>query len=359
LSNEYQQQTSHRTRHDYAQEKYFISSTEIVGMADHFVDAVETHAIFKMDSGGKVSRWNAGAEQIKGYSENEILDRHYRTFFTEEAVNQGTPERLLTRAENKGMVTGRGWRVHKDGSRFWVDFTLTALFDDSGELCGFTKVLQDVTAQREYQQQLERQNERLEEFVSEVSHDLKTPLNIAEGRLELAREECDNENLDDAATAVERSVTLIDNLLSHARDEAASTAMASINLAETAKWCWRIIETTDQTLVIDTERTIRAVPTQLKQILNNLLANALEHGGQGVTVTVGDLEDGFYIADSGSGIPKDEYDQVFEKGHSSDSGTGLGLHIVEENVEELGVGGQSDRKCNWWGPVRNHRGRGS
>lgn len=181
-----------------------------------------------MDTEGNVSTWNAGAEQIKGYSQNEILGTHYRTFFTEEAVDQGTPEQLLTRAETEGSVTGRGWRVHKDGSRFWVDFTLTALFDDSGQLRGFTKVLQDVTAQREYQQKLERQNERLEEFASQVSHDLINPLNVALGRLKIAGEEYDSDHLGEATTAVKRSLTLVDDLLSQARDEAAATVMEAV-----------------------------------------------------------------------------------------------------------------------------------
>jgi len=302
----------------------------------NFVDEVETYSIFKMDTEGNVSTWNAGAEQIKGYSQNEILGTHYRTFFTEEAVDQGTPERLLTRAETEGSVTGRGWRVHKDGSRFWADFTLTALFEDSGQLRGFTKVLQDVTAQREYQQQLERQNERLEEFASQVSHDLRNPLNVALGRLKIAGEEYNSDHLDEATTAVERSLTLVDDLLSQARDEAAATVMEAVNLAETAKWCWRTIRTANETLVIETDQTVTAMPTQLKQILDNLLANAVEHGGEGVTVTVGDLENGFYVADSGSGIPEDEYDRVFEKGRSTGGETGLGLHIVRQNVETLG-----------------------
>lgn len=181
---------------------FYPQPSNFIAVATNFVDDIEHYAIFMMDQDGYVSTWNTGAEQIKGYAESEILGTHYRTFFTEEAVKQGTPERLLTRAATEGAVTGQGWRVHKDGHRFWADFTLTVLSDESGDPRGFAKVLQDVTSQREYQQQLERKNERLEEFAGHVSHDIKSPLNVAIGRLELAREECDSDDLEAASIAV-------------------------------------------------------------------------------------------------------------------------------------------------------------
>ncbi|MFB6169907.1 MAG: PAS domain-containing sensor histidine kinase [Haloarculaceae archaeon] len=304
-------------------------------MTPDFVDEVTNYAIFAMDTDGTVTTWNAGAEQIKGYSEEEILGTHYRTFFPEEAIDQGTPERLLVRAETEGSVTGRGWRIHKDGSRFWADFTLTAVHESDGSLRGFTKVLQDLTAEREYQKLLERQNEQLEDFSGKVSHDLTNPLTVARGRLELARETSDDPDLERAAAAVDRSLEIVDELRSQSREGVDAGAVEEVSLAETAKWCWRGIETANETLVVETDQRVRAVPSRLKQILDNLLSNAVEHGGNGVTVTVGDLADGFYVSDNGSGIPEADRERVFERGYTT-SGTGLGLHIVRENVEVHG-----------------------
>jgi len=300
------------------------------------VDAIEDYAIFRMDPDGYVTTWNAGAERIKGYSEDEAIGRHFETFFPAEAVDQRTPERLLAHAEAEGTARGRGWRLRKDGSRFWADFSLTALYDETGALSGFAKVVKDATAQHRYEQQLERQNEQLEAFASRVSHDLTNPLNLAAGRLELAREKCDCPDLDDAAHALERSLDLVDGLLALVRDERDAEEARPLALAETVKSCWRTIQTTNETLVVETERTIIAVPSHLQRIVDNLLANAVEHGGEGVTVTVGDLEDGFYVADSGTGIPADERETVLEHGYSCVGGTGLGLHIVREGAEAQG-----------------------
>jgi len=305
-------------------------------MPPDFVDAIEDYAIFRMGPDGHVTTWNAGAEEIKGYSVEEAIGLHFETFFPAEAVEQRTPERLLAHAEAEGTARGRGWRLRKDGSRFWADFTLTALYDDEGALQGFAKVVKDTTAQYRYEQQLERQNERLESFASRVSHDLKNPLNLAAGRLELAREECDSSNLDDAARALERSLDLVDGLLGLVRDERSSEDVRPVDLPETVKSCWKTIQTTNETLVVQTEKRIVAVPSRLQRIVDNLLANAVEHGGEGVTVTVGDLDDGFYVADSGVGIPADERDDVLERGYSDEDGTGLGLHIVKASVEDQG-----------------------
>jgi len=310
--------------------------SEVTGVTPYFVDAIEDYAIFMLDADGCVATWNSGAERIKGYSEREILGSHYRTFFSEEAVEQGTPEQLLDRAEGQGSVSGRGWRVRKDGSRFWAEFSLTSLYDESGDLWGFAKVMQDTTAEHHHVQQLERENEALADRAKEVSHDIKNPLSVALGRLELAREEVESSDLDVAAEALDRSLMLVNELLSQGWEEVDAGDVEVINLAETAKWCWRTIETANETLVVETEQTIRAVPTLLNRLLSNLLANAVEHGGDGVTVTVGDLEDGFYVADSGSGIPEDERELVFSKEFTNGDGVGLGLHIVQETVEAHG-----------------------
>ncbi|MFB6280415.1 MAG: ATP-binding protein [Haloferacaceae archaeon] len=184
---------------------------------------------------------------------------------------------------------------------------------------------------------LRRQNERLERFVDVVGHDLRNPLNVADGRIELAARECDSDHLDAAADALDRMGTLIDDLLALAREGERVTDPEPVDLAAVAERCWGHVETADATLAVEAEGTVRADRGRLQQLLENLVRNAVEHGGPGVTVTVGDLPDGFYVADDGPGVPEGKRDRIFEPGFSTDSdGTGLGLAIVREIAEAHG-----------------------
>ncbi|MDZ5810614.1 PAS domain-containing protein [Halorubrum sp. AD140] len=187
---------------------------------------------------------------------------------------------------------------------------------------------------REREGELTRQNDRLEEFASVVSHDLRNPLQVAGGRLELARDECESEQLDAVERALNRMDTLIEDLLALAREGDRVRELEPIELSTLLANCWENVETAEATLETNTQRTVRADRGQLKQLLENLIRNAVEHGGDGVTVTVGDVEDGFYVADDGPGIPPDERDAVFDVGYStSESGTGFGLGIVTQVVD--------------------------
>jgi signal transduction histidine kinase len=184
---------------------------------------------------------------------------------------------------------------------------------------------------REREDELTEQNDRLEEFASIVSHDLRNPLNVAQGRVELAREECDSDHLTAAVQAHERMETLIEDLLMLARDGETTTKLEDVVLADIIARCWQNVETADATLHIDTTHTIRADHTRLQQLFENLIRNAVEHGGTDVTIRTGDLGDGFYIEDDGPGIPEETRDRIFEAGYTTtDEGTGYGLQIVEE-----------------------------
>jgi PAS domain S-box-containing protein len=204
----------------------------------------------------------------------------------------------------------------------------------------------DVTDRVTYERELERQNERLDEFASIVSHDLRNPLNVATGRLELASEECDSEYLDDVERAHDRMASLIDDLLAFARAGSASMTTEAVDLAETCERRWDTVETGDATLVVDTAAVVRADENRLGELFENLFGNAVEHGStsslsqdseeavadeNGLTVTVGELVDGFYVADDGLGIPLDEAEAVFDRGYSTaETGSGFGLPIVRE-----------------------------
>lgn len=197
----------------------------------------------------------------------------------------------------------------------------------------------------EREQALEQRNERLDDLASIVSHDLRSPLNVAQGRIELAHEETGNEHLDAAARAVDRSLELVSDVLSLARLGEVET-FEPVTLPEAVVSCWGVVETADAELVVETERTVQANRSRLRQLFENLFRNAVEHGSTGdtaehdgpvLTVTVGDCPGGFYVADNGRGISADLRDGLFEPGSTGqDGGLGLGLSIVHRVADAHG-----------------------
>ncbi|MXR40550.1 GAF domain-containing protein [Halobaculum sp. WSA2] len=216
-----------------------------------------------------------------------------------------------------------------------VETTPNAFDDDDIELAELL-VSHTATAldRLDREQELRQQNERLDQFASVVSHDLRNPLNVATGRLDLLAEECSNEHVDAIADAHGRMRRLIDDLLLFAQAGAATLTLTEVDIGALAEECWEPLAPTDATLDVDTERTIHADRDRLRQLLENLLKNAVDHGGAGVTVTVGELADGFYVADDGPGIPADVSEDVLTAGFTSaEDGTGFGLSIVVQIVE--------------------------
>lgn len=186
---------------------------------------------------------------------------------------------------------------------------------------------------------LERQNERLEKFASILSHDLRNPLTVAQGYLDLHREECGTEaELEGIASALDRMEDLIQDILSAARYGQPVQETESIALSSFLQECWSIVESPDASLELVDEMSIWGDPDRLKQLFENLFRNAVEHGGTDVTVRVGQTDTNrLYIADDGTGISEAGREKVFEWGYTtSESGTGLGLSIVKEIAEAHG-----------------------
>ena len=236
-----------------------------------------------------------------------------------------------------------------DGTTFPVEVHLRRLALDGDDR--FMAISRDISERKERERELERQNERLEEFASVVSHDLRNPLNVAAGRLELLEDECDSGQIDAIRRAHDRMETLIDDLLALARD--GETESEPVELGPFCENCWQNVETGTGTLRVETDRTVHADRGRLKQLFENLVRNAvehgstspdsqtrqdaIEHGGEDVTVVVGDLDDGFYVEDDGPGIPPEDRDRVFDAGYSTaPDGTGFGLSIVRDVVEAHG-----------------------
>jgi len=216
-----------------------------------------------------------------------------------------------------------------------------------GEIKGLIGVTREISELERYRRQLERQNRRLEEFAAIVSHDLRNPLQVVRARLEMLDHEADDDHLVVAVDAADRMAEIITDTLVLARQGKAVGELEHVALADVVADCWAATETESATLELADLPVFSADRSRLRTLVENLLANAVEHGStspgsqarQGavehtdepVTVTVGGLPDGFYVADDGHGIPDDRRGDVFEVSHSEGAtGTGFGLAIVEE-----------------------------
>jgi PAS domain S-box-containing protein len=257
-----------------------------------------------------------------------------------EAVHPDDREQLTDRF-NACLETGESYEINvrlgtQNGECQWVTARGERVDDiaSSEVLRGY---LQDITEQKEYEEELEAQNERLSEFTSIVSHDLRNPLNIVEGRIELAQNECESSHLKQACDALNRGQELIDDLLILAREGERASDFEPVELADVADRCWEGVETDQATLEIEQTQVIKADESRLKQLFENLYRNAIEHGGNDVTVSVSAMNDGFYVADTGPGIAESDRGEVFEAGYStSEDGTGFGLRIVEQTADAHG-----------------------
>jgi PAS domain S-box-containing protein len=273
----------------------------------------------------------AGGEGLEtiGLSESDLVGATPHDVFADDIADETVEHYRETLA---GHTTT--YEREYDGNRYQV---LTVPVRSDGDVAYGIAVSRDVTERTERRRQLERQNERLERFTSVVSHDIRNPLNVVDGRLELAQQECDSPHLDDAVSALDRSFALIDDVLTLAREGRVVSEPEPVDLASVCREHWRTIETAEATLTTDVDRRIRADPARLGQLFENLVGNAIEHAGADVRVRVGELDDGFYVADDGTGIPPGDREAVFDAGYSTaDRGTGFGLRIVEEIADAHG-----------------------
>lgn len=185
--------------------------------------------------------------------------------------------------------------------------------------------------------ELQRQNDQLEQFASVVSHDLRNPLSVAQGYVELLEEEVDSDHLDHVESAHNRMASLIDELLTLARTGQTIDETEPVDLNEIVETCWANVATGDATLKIGETASLSADRHRLQQALENLIRNALEHGGTPVECGLLDNGSGFYVEDDGPGISETDWEDIFEIGFTTDeSGTGFGLAIVREIVEAHG-----------------------
>ncbi len=293
--------------------------------------------VFAQDAAGRYTFVNSHIEEKTGYDREEIIGATPAKFLPEEdvaAIDDDIREMLTGERER---LTFESVITTADGDEIPIEGQL-ALLPPEGTLTGTVGVVRDISERKAREERLERQNERLDRFAGLVSHDLRNPLNVASGRLELVKSDCDSEHIEDIQHAHRRMEGLIDDLLAITRDDEEGTA-AVLSLETIAEECWRTVETGAARLEIDRDLAVRGDPSRVKQLLENLYRNAVQHGGEDVTVTVGPHPErpGFYVADDGPGIPPAERDEVFRSGYTtSEEGTGVGLAIVSEVAQAHG-----------------------
>ena len=348
------------------------------------VNSVVDYAIIMLDTEGRVSSWNTGALRILGYSAEEILGRHFSVFYYREDTERGKPQHEIEIATATGGYEDEGWRIRKDGSRFWANVVVAAIRDSTGQLLGFSKIMRDLSERKRLELELtdartaaEQSSRMKSDFLAKMSHELRTPLNSL---LILARLLADNAAGNLSAKQVQYAQTihaagtdlleLINDLLDLAKIESGTVklSMEAERFSDLRDYTRHTFEQTAQEKGLDFEITVdEGLPAsfvtdgrRLHQILRNLLANAFKFTHQGrVALDISLARSGwspgnqglgsaeavvaFSVSDTGIGIPHDKKETVFEAFQQLDQGTsrqyggaGLGLSICRELTRLLG-----------------------
>ena len=322
------------------------------------VESVQEYAIFVLDPAGRVASWNAGAEAIKGYAAEEILGQHVAVFYTPEDVALGKPQAQLEAAAREGRVEDEGWRLRKDGNRFWADTVITAMRDPTGTLIGFGKVTRDLTRRRRIEEQLAQSNAELERFSYSVSHDLRAPLRAINGYAQAVLEDyaaaLDAEGqrfLGIIRDSAKRGGELIDALLNFSRLGRQTLSMEPVDLTELARAVVdelrRSTDVEGMDVIVDPLQPTRGDRTLLRQVLANLIGNAFKfsRGRPHPQIEIGARREGqavvYFVRDNGVGFDMRYADKlfgVFQRLHRADEfeGTGVGLALAQRIIQRHG-----------------------
>jgi PAS domain S-box-containing protein len=290
-----------------------------------------------LDDDGTNRYVSPSVERILGYTPGTLVGRSpFEMVHPDDADTVTTAfERVVSEASASTTIDYR-FR-HADGSWVWLESRGRSLPTDLGLEGRVVVNSRDVTERKERERELQQRNERLDEFASIVSHDLRNPLTVLQGGLELAERTGEDEHFERCRRAVDRMERIIGDILTLARydepDERETVALEPL-----ATDAWETVETADADLDVADDRRFEADRGQARELVENLFRNAVEHGGSDVTVTVGTTDDRVYVEDDGPGFPDADAD-LFEPGYSTEpSGTGFGLNIVERIAEVHGWG---------------------
>jgi PAS domain S-box-containing protein len=343
-----------------------------------FVDSVQDYALLTLDPDGRIASWNTGAERLKGYRADEVLGKHFSIFYPPEERTGGKPELELDVAAREGRYEEDGWRVRKDGSRFWASVIITAMRDENGVLQGFGKVTRDFTERRQAEQERELLNRRLAvqneelvrvsraktDFMAMMSHELRTPLNSIIGFSEVLIDQkfgALNErqaryvrNVNDSGRHL---LNLINDLLDLSKIEAGRLDIVRQPCApralvvDAAATLQPLADQKGIRLELEppsaTQLVISADGARLKQVLYNLLSNAIKFTPAGGSVRVRYARSPvagmarISVSDTGPGIAAEDAARLFSaftqlENAKDQGGTGLGLALVKQLMELMG-----------------------
>lgn len=345
---------------------------------------VKDYAIFMLDPMGNVVSWNEGAERIKQYKPDEIIGKHFSTFYPQEDIDNLKPEMELREASSKGRFEEEGWRIKKDGTRFWANVILTAIHD-KGELIGFSKITRDLSERKIAEEKLREANENLElkvkertlelkkltehleqavkardEFLSIASHELKTPLTTLKLQTQMRKRNLEREDqnyskeklkqiaLDDE-TQIGRLIRLVDDMLDITRMGTGKLSLhreemdlASLIHTVIDRYRPQIEPSGCDLSVVSTGKVIgNWDPFRIEQVFTNILTNAMKYGANKpikVTVAMKERVASLVVEDQGRGISPEDQERIFLQFERATpirdiSGLGLGLFIVKGIVE--------------------------
>jgi PAS domain S-box-containing protein len=332
------------------------------------VESVRDYAIFRLDPTGRIETWNTGAARIKGYTQEEIVGRHFSCFYSEEDRRRGVPDRALAAAAERGRFEGEGWRIRKDGSRFWASVVISAIHDDDGALIGFAKVTRDQTEAHEAQKTLEQTREMLHQaqklealgqLTGGVAHDFNNLLMAISGGVSLlarAKPEMRDKVLEEMQNAVERGAGLTRQLLAFARRE--TLRPVPVDIGERFAAMQELLRRSlGPSIRLELSFPsglwpIHVDPSQLELSILNLVINARDAMQDGGTLTIAAenaptvaatlSEPDFVrlsVRDTGAGMSPEVRARAFEPFYSTKGpglGTGLGLSQVHGFAEQSG-----------------------
>lgn len=297
------------------------------------LDSVQD-AVYAIDSEGTIVYVNEAYARMKGVDRDALLGTNIYTWGSETARRKIETKRAAAAASGRKTGVVEFELSTADGETIPVELRFTTVGEATGDI-ERVGIIRDISARKEHERRLEEQNERLAEFASIVSHDLRNPLTVAAGRVDLAAQECESEHLPAALQALDRMDRLVDDLLNLARDGETVGDVDEVDLETVVGAGWQSVETGDMALEVTAGGTILADRSRLLQVFENLFRNAADYGGD--RVRVGPLPEGFYVEDTGPGVPPEHREAVFDVGYStSPAGTGYGLTILKRIVDAHG-----------------------
>jgi PAS domain S-box-containing protein len=317
------------------------------------VAAVGEYAIFMLDVDGTVISWNTGARRIKGYTDEEVIGRHFRVFYPASERASGRPERNLEVALREGSFTDLGWRLRKDGTQFWASVVITPVYDDSGAHIGFAKVTRDQSSEHEHEQVRSTSVAQQGRIMAITAHELRTPAAVIDGSVSTLISSWDKMGVaerDALLGGIRSSANRLHRLASdlttssRAEGETVQARLEDVSLTELLRGAAaRMLAAQPDAQVrceVADEALVSVDPVRLGQALDNLLDNAIRHGAAPLMLTGSARRDQVRIrvTDAGPGVDTELVPRLFERfaAGGPSGATGLGLYLVREIARSHG-----------------------